>query len=50
MDILFWYILLTYFNNHKMFFLTETIISIKNHVFAKTNKRYINKKIILIKN
>jgi len=33
-----------------MFFLTETIILIKNHVFAKTNKRPINKKkIILIK-
>jgi len=27
-----------------MFFLTETIILIKNHVFAKTNKRPNNKK------
>jgi hypothetical protein len=37
--------LLTCFNNYKIFlFLTKTIISIKNIVLIKINKRYINKK------
>jgi len=44
MDILFWYLLLTCFNNYNIFFLIETMVSVIYLVFAKINNKYVNKK------
>ena len=41
MDMLIYYFLKTFFNNH-IFFLIKTMVSIKNLVFIKINKRYID--------
>jgi hypothetical protein len=41
--------LLAYFKIYKIFFQTIKIIPIKNILFSKINKKYINRKIIIMK-